>query len=288
MTELTCIGLGLMGTALAQAMLAAGHRITVWNRSPGKTDVLLGLGAEAAPSLAEAVAASPVVAVCIDRYTTIRQLLGAGEVLPHLAGRTIVQLSTGTPREAGEFSEWVSAQGGRYLDGAILCGPPAIGTERGQIIVSGDAAAWAETEPWLRCLAGKLRFVGQGAGDAAALDLAWLTTCYTEFLGVAHAASICRAQGVSLQAFIDIFPSGNGIPTLARVILDEDYAKPTSTLEVWAEALARIQTQARDAGISPAIPDFAAGYFRRAMDMGLEQEKAIAIYKALLADGDGA
>lgn len=287
MTELTCIGLGLMGTALARAMLAAGHRVTVWNRSSGKAEALRALGAELAGSPAEAVAASPVVVICIDSYATTRELLGAGEVLPHLAGRTLVQLSTGTPREAEELSEWVDAQGARYLDGAILCGPPVIGTERGRIVVSGDAAAWDGAAPWLRCLAGNLRFVGQGAGDAAALDLAWLTTCYTEFLGVAHAAGICRAQGVSLQAFIDIFPAGTGIPALARTISEEDYAKPTSTLEVWAEALTRIQVQARDAGISPAIPDFVAGYFRRAMAMGLGQEKAIAIYKALHADGDG-
>lgn len=121
-------------------------------------------------------------------------------------------------------------------------------------------------------------------GQAAALDLAWLTTCYTEFLAVAHAANICRSEGVGLQAFIDLFPADSNIAALAKIIRDDDYARPTATLQVWGEALARIQTQARDAGISPATPDFIAGYFRRAIDLGFGQEKAIAIYKALLKD----
>lgn len=285
MTEITCVGLGLMGSALARAMLAAGHRITVWNRSPGKAGGLVGLGAREARSFAEALAASPVVMICIDSYASTRDLLAAADALPHLAGRVVVQLSTGTPREAGELSAWGGARGARYLDGAILCGPDDIGTPGVEILVSGNAEVWAEVAPLLACLAGKVRHVGEGVGHAAALDLAWLTTCYTEFLGVAHAANICRSEGVGLQAFIDLFPADSNIAALAKIIRDDDYARPTATLQVWAEALARIQSQARDAGISPAIPDFMAGYFRRAVESGLGGEEAIAIHKVLRGDG---
>ena len=85
MTEITCIGLGLMGSALARALLAAGHRVTVWNRSPGKAEALVGLGAEEATSFSEAVAASPVVLICIDSYASTRALLeseGLAHFLP--------------------------------------------------------------------------------------------------------------------------------------------------------------------------------------------------------------
>lgn len=180
---------------------------------------------------------------------------------PPLAGVTVIQLTTGTPLEAEDFAAWVAARGERCLDGAILCGPPAIAADQGELVFSGDAAAWADVEPALRCLAGKVRFVGQGVGNAAVLDLAGLMTLYTQFLGVAHAANICRSQGVDLQAFIEIFPTGHGVRGLAQTILDDDCTRPTAALRVWAEALARIQAQARDVGISAAVPDFAAGYF---------------------------
>ncbi len=291
MTELSCIGLGLMGSALARAMLSAGHRVTVWNRSPGKAQNLVGLGAKEARSFAEALAASPVALICIDSYASTRALLETEGLTDPLVGRTIVNLTTGTPREAEALSVWVAARGARYLDGAILCGPNEIGTKSGEVLISGDALAWQVAGPFLTCLAGKVRNVGEGVGAAAALDLAWLTMSYVQFIGVAHAASICRAQGIDLQAFMDLFPSEPApadadayTRELARIIKDADYDHPTATLQVWGEALARLQMQARDAGIPSEVPDFIAGYFQRAMGMGLGQQEAIAIYKTLLVN----
>jgi 3-hydroxyisobutyrate dehydrogenase-like beta-hydroxyacid dehydrogenase len=288
LTELTCVGLGLMGSALARAMLAAGHPITVWNRSPGKAGALLASGAREARSFTDALAASPVTLICIDNYASARRLLEAEGLADLLAGRTVMNLTTGTPREAEELSAWVAARGGRYLDGAILCGPPEIGSATGEVLVSGDAQAWQNARPLLSCLAGKVRNVGKGAGAAAALDLAWLPMSYVQFTGVAHAASICRAQGIDLHAFMDLFPADPApadadanTRALVRIIRDGTYDEPTATLQVWGEALTRIQMQARDAGIPSAIPDFIASYFQRAVNMGLGNEEAIAIYKTL-------
>ena len=289
MTELTCVGLGLMGSALARALLAAGHQVTVWNRSPGKAEALVGLGAQESRSLAEALAASPIVLICIDNYTSTRALLEPEAKAGHLAGRTVVSLTTGTPREAEELSAWVEAQGADYLDGAILPGPNEIGTSTGDILISGDARAWEVAGPFLTCLAGRVRLVGQRVGAAAGLDFAWLTMSFIQFIGVAHAANICRSQGIDLQAFMDLWPFDPApvdpetyTPELARRIKDADYAHPTATLQVWGEALGHIQAQARDAGIPSDIPDFIAGYFQRAIGMGLGQQEAIAIYKTLL------
>lgn len=121
MTAVTCIGLGLMGSALARAALASGHGVAVWNRTPGKAQALADIGALAAST---------------------RVLLETNGVAKHLVGRTIVNLTTGTPREAEALSVWVGAQGAHYLDGAILCGPNAIGTENGEVVFSGDVLAW--------------------------------------------------------------------------------------------------------------------------------------------------
>ena len=90
---------------------------------------------------------------------------------------------------------------------------------------------------------------------------------------------------------MDLFPA-NPAPAdadadarkLVGIIKDDTYDQPTATLQVWGEALARIQTQARDAGIPSAIPDFIAGYFERATAKGLGEQEAIAIYKTLLVN----
>ncbi len=281
MTKITCVGLGLMGSALARAQLAAGHPITVWNRSPAKMAALTALGAIAAPSLAGAVAASPVLLICIDNYASAHALLDSPGPAGALAGRCIVNLTTGTPQEAADLSAWVTARGASYLDGAILCGPPAIDAGRGEILLSGEATAWLAAGPVLSCLAGQVRHVGPGVGDAAALDLAWLTMFYAQFVGLAHAARICQAQGIDLHEFMALFPDDANVRDLARIIRDADYHHPTATLQVWGDALARIQAQARQAAIPPDIPDFIAGYFQRAIAMGLGGQEALAIFKTL-------
>ena len=64
--EVSVIGLGVMGSALARALLSNGHRVTVWNRTSAKAEPLVRDGAVLAPGAASAVSASPVVLVCIE------------------------------------------------------------------------------------------------------------------------------------------------------------------------------------------------------------------------------
>ena len=119
MSEISMIGLGAMGSALARAFLEAGHGLTVWNRTAQKMVPLVELGAEGAESVPEAVQASPLIMVCIDNYAATNQLLRNDDVVPNLTGRTVIQLSTGTPKEARDSESWLKNCGADYLDGAI-------------------------------------------------------------------------------------------------------------------------------------------------------------------------
>jgi len=71
----TVIGLGLMGQALAAAFLKDGHPTTVWNRSAQKAEELVAQGATLADSVRDAVAASPLVVVCVSDYAAVHELL---------------------------------------------------------------------------------------------------------------------------------------------------------------------------------------------------------------------
>jgi 3-hydroxyisobutyrate dehydrogenase-like beta-hydroxyacid dehydrogenase len=100
MSELSVIGLGSMGSTLAKTLLSAGHTVTVWNRSQEKSELLVADGVETGVTVADAVEASPVILVCIDNYTTTRKIFSSDEVFSALAGRIVVQMSSGTPLEA--------------------------------------------------------------------------------------------------------------------------------------------------------------------------------------------
>src|SRR5882672_3813154 len=100
MSDISSLGLGLMGSAVARSFVNAGHRLTVWNRSASKARLFVQLGASAAGSVPAGVAASPIVVVCIDSYRTTHALFDKPEVISLLPGRIIVQLTTGSPGEA--------------------------------------------------------------------------------------------------------------------------------------------------------------------------------------------
>jgi len=81
MSDITVIGLGLMGSALVGILLDAGHEVTVWNRSREKAEPLVCDGAKIGKSIADAIEASPILLVCINNYATTTRLLESGDAL---------------------------------------------------------------------------------------------------------------------------------------------------------------------------------------------------------------
>ena len=281
MSEITVIGLGLMGAALARTLHQAGHDLTVWNRSPAKMQPFIDEGVNAAPDLAAAITASPVILICIDDYDVTNALLEPNGVAPLLAGRTVIQLSTGTPREARAAAAWVHAQDAAYLDGAILAGPGNIGTDTSHILLAGDQAAYDQVGALLECLGGTVRYLGVNVGAASVLDLAWLCTSYGRFQAVTHAARLGESEGVALDGFASLFAEGSMVRHDATVIHDAAFDQCTATLQVWGAALKHIQRQGRDAGISTDFPDHLAGLFEKAVDAGHGEEHVMALVKVL-------
>ncbi len=284
MSDITVIGLGMMGSALARAIQQADHGLTVWNRSPGKMQPFVDDGAAGAPDVVSAVTASPVILVCIDNYAVTNRLLQSDEITPLLASRTVVQLSTGTPRQAQETGDWMKLHDVSYLDGAILAGPDKIGSDDAQLLLSGDEAAHRQAGHLLDCLGGTVRYLGANVRAASALDLAWLCIRYGRFMALIHAASIGKSEDVGVDEFISLFPDSPNIQYYANVIHEESFHEHTASLTVWDAALQRIQQQGVDAGINTDIPDFVAGYFKKALDAGFGEENVMALVKVLQAD----
>ena len=284
MSDITVIGLGLMGAALARAIQRAGHDLTVWNRSAVRMQPFMNDGVAGASDVASAITASPVVLICIDNYDVTNALVRCAEVTPRLEGRTIVQLSTGTPLEASENSEWMAENDLSYLDGAILCGPNDIGTDTAQILLCGDEAVYEKTSRLLDCLGGTVRYMGPNVRAASVLDLAWLCERYGSFLAITHAACLCESEDVSVGDFATLFPEDDVTRQYANVIHLADFKNCTATLSVWAAALQRIQQQGRDAGINTDFPDYVAGLFKRAINAGYGEENVMSLVKILRSD----
>ena len=106
MSDISVIGLGKTGAALASTLLQSGRSVIVWNRSADKAAPLVDAGAVLAASPEDAVAASEATIVCIKTHKTTSELLRplAGQ----LGGKTILDLSTGGAEEATELVEMLA------------------------------------------------------------------------------------------------------------------------------------------------------------------------------------
>lgn len=286
MSDVTVIGLGEMGSALAGAFLRGGHRVTVWNRTAAKAEQLIDQGAVLAPSAAAAFAGSSVIILCVSDYAATRAIVESENVAEVVAGRSLVQLSTGTPKEARDLAAWSQIHGTEYLDGGILAWPSHIGGPETLIYVSGAQAGFARHEALLKTLAGGLTYLGEAVSASATMSAAVLSYLAGRWIGICHGALICEAEGVSAASFGEALAALS--PALAGdsrhmgvVIETRRYGQPESTLKTAGDDIARLVRHAGDANISAEWPTFAAGLFRRAIDAGHGTEEHAALIKVL-------
>lgn len=251
----TVVGLGAMGQEIARVLLEAGHPVTVWNRTPSRADDLVARGATRADTVADAVTSSPLVLVCVLDYAATRDLLEP--IAADLAGRTVVQLTTGTPRQARELAVWAAEHHIDYVDSGMMATPPMIGTETSVFLYSGDEAAFQRYRPALDLL-GASRWFGADAGLASLYDLALLAGMYTMFGGFLHGAAMVATAGVSAAEFAE--SAGNwlravsgSLPYAAAFIDSGDYTTDVQSVDFNKAALDVIVRASVDQGIAPDL-----------------------------------
>ncbi|WP_217145298.1 NAD(P)-dependent oxidoreductase [Streptomyces sp. AC627_RSS907] len=253
---LTVLGTGAMGTALVRAWLAAGHPVTVWNRTPARARALAADGATVAASAAEAVAANRLVIVCLLDDASVGEALDGAD----LTGRDLVDLTTGTPAEGRARAAWATARGARFLDGGIMAVPPMIGDagSGGYVFYSGSPDLFEEHRDTLAVPAGT-RFVGADAGFAALHDVALLSAMTGMFAGVMHAFALIRPEDIAPKDFAPLLVGWLGAMTgvihkAADQLQSGDYGKDVvSNLAMQVAGNATLLRTAEEQGVSAEL-----------------------------------
>ncbi|MEU7649621.1 NAD(P)-dependent oxidoreductase [Streptomyces huasconensis] len=270
--SVTVLGLGLMGTALAAALLKAGHDTTVWNRTASKTGPLAAQGATPADTAAEAIAASPLVIVCLTTNDNVRGLLEAEA--DALAGRTVVNLTNGTPAQARELAEWAAGHGITYIDGGIMAVPQMIATPAAYILYSGtDEDAYETHRPTLAALA-DTKWVGKDPGAAALYDLSLLTGMYGMVMGVAQAYALIGSGGVPARDFAPLLKdwvnamTDGLVPGMAEALDSGQHLTDVSSLAVNQAALPNFLTAFAQQGLRTDLFEPLQALLDRSIDEG--------------------
>jgi 3-hydroxyisobutyrate dehydrogenase-like beta-hydroxyacid dehydrogenase len=283
--NIAVIGTGRMGSALAKAFLAGGHRTSVWNRTQAKLQPLAAAGAQVARSVREAISDADVVIVNLSDYAASNLALRSPEAALGLKGKLLVQLTSGSPQEARESAAWASQHGIDYLDGAIMATPDLIGGTDSSILYSGPAELFARYQPDLLALGGHAAHVGEDVGHASALDSALLIVMWGALFGMLHGVSICRAENLPLGNYashLEPFARliGAWVMDGANRIHDGRLAADSQTLAsigVHYGAFRCLLALCKERNISSTLPEAMNGVFHAAVAAGHAQDDFAAL-----------
>jgi len=287
MSDIAVIGLGKMGTALAETLLKSGQSVTVWNRSDGQGESLVDLGARFAPSLKTAIASSAVIITCVRDHATTTALLSTEP--DALAGKTVLDLSTGDAEEAEHLVTFLTSAGAQWQIGMINAYPSGIGSEKTAILCGGPLTVWKRCEDIIKLLGGASAHVGTTPAAVPGLFAAMFTARQGFMFGLIFGGAVCRKAGLSMQVFADQIPVTLGVASsyadlFMHTVPDKKYDDPAATVQVYLNALEDVMATFDETGTNDALPRLMRDLTRRAVDQGLGDKELTALVELLAKD----
>ena len=279
------IGLGLMGSALADALLDKGVATVVWNRSAQKSERYIDTRATVSTSAEEAASLADLLVVCLSDYQVSMEVLQKGSVAANLKGKILLLFSTMSSDDSLRAEEWAVRSGIRYLDGSILGYPEDIRKQQCMVVYSGGKDLFESWARELNAMGGIARHIGDKAGIAPLFDKAIYSIYYAHYLGVAHGAAMCQAMGAPLDVYIESLTkywdfASEGALFLER-IKKQDYSVEECEMQVHAAAFSHVVTLSEKLGIDPSLPRVISDSLTRAVNSGFDKSELPAIVEVL-------
>lgn len=207
--KLGYVGIGLMGKPMILRLLAAGHEVTVWNRSREKLTPVVEKGAKAAGSPAAVARAADIVMLCVTDQRAAEEVLFGPDGVIHgaSAGKLVVDFSSIAPASAREFAKRLEQKGMGLVDAPVSGGVP--GAEKGTLaIMAGGKTEHVErVRPVVMQLAARFTRMGDsGAGQTTKL-------CNQVIVGsllavIAEAVRLAEAAGVDATKLPEALKGG--------------------------------------------------------------------------------
>jgi 3-hydroxyisobutyrate dehydrogenase-like beta-hydroxyacid dehydrogenase len=205
MAEVGYVGLGVMGSSIVRRLLAAGHDVTVWNRTRGKADALLAEGARWADSPREVAAGSDVVFTMVTNTAAVRAVTeGDDGILAGLApGKVYVDMSTASPANTRALAERVAEAGAQMLDAPVSGTSITVDQGKATIMVGGDEDAFERTKPVLDAIGPKVFHLGP-SGSAVTIKIAINLSLAVQMLAFSEGVLLAEKSGIARERAVEV------------------------------------------------------------------------------------
>ncbi|MFI6646514.1 NAD(P)-dependent oxidoreductase [Streptomyces sp. NPDC050529] len=270
----TVIGLGPMGRAMTRTLLAAGHPVTVWNRTAGRADGVVAEGATLAATPRAAVEASDLVVLSLTDYRAMYDILDGATA--SLAGRTLVNLSSDTPGRSREAAAWAAGHGAGFLTGGAMVPAPMVGTEASYVYYSGPDKVMENHRAALTLL-GTPKYLGEDPGLAQTMYQAQLAVFLTTLSALMHATAMLGSAGMTAaEALPELLAAADSIGDIMRAgeerpgtALDAgEHPGDLSTVTMMGATSDHIVETSTALGLDLALPLAVQAHYRAAIENG--------------------
>lgn len=286
MASIGYLGLGTMGRGMVRNLVAAGHDVTVWNRTAGRAD---GLGAHEAASVAEAVTGRDFVLVCLSDDTAVREVvLGGDGVLTHVDASTVVaDMSTISPALADEEAAAFAERGVAFLDAPVFGSRDEAANGGLWVVVGGDETTYERARPVLEVVSETVHHMG-GTGAGARMKLVGNSVVAAQLMALGESLTLAKAAGLDLDRVLEVLavtdfrsPIFDGV---GPAVLDDDYTTAFA-LDLMAKDVGLIRDFAASVGVDMRGAAQAADTLAEAQAQGFGGENASALVKVIASDG---
>ena len=223
------IGLGVMGVSMAAHLLAAGHSLTIFNRTRAKGEELIKRGATWADTPAAVAAASEVLISMVGYPHDVEKIyFGDGGILSAMkGGGCVVDMTTSSPKLARRLYEAAKERGIAALDAPVSGGDIGARNASLVVMVGGDRAAFDAVKPIFELLGRTIRYFG-AAGSGQYAKMANQIAIASNMMGVCEAVAYAKRAGLDPAEVVETISGGAAgswsLSNLAPRMLRGDYA----------------------------------------------------------------
>lgn len=212
MQRVGIIGLGLVGNGLAERLLSAGYEVAGFDAWPAQNDALSKLGGLPLASGINVATSCDTILLSLPTSDIAAKVVG--EILPHLAGKTILDTTTGQPEAMAILGQQLADIGCDYLDATIAGSSRQV--RRGEVIVmlGGPERAAKECEGMLATFAKQWFHLGSW-GSGARMKLVVNLVLGLNRAVLAEGLSFAQAIGIDPRQALEVLMAG---PTFSRVM----------------------------------------------------------------------
>jgi 3-hydroxyisobutyrate dehydrogenase len=281
--KVSVLGIGLMGEQIALRLLGAGHAVTGYNRTAGKTSSLEAHGAAVAGTPAAAVLASEVTLLMLTDGAAIEAVVMSDEVRQVLHGKTLIQMGTIASAESLAFQARIESAGGSYLEAPVLGSVPNVKAGTLKVLAGSTVEQYERWAGLLGCL-GTVVYVGE-VGSAAAMKLARNQLIAALICAYGLSLKLVESKGLSTSTFLEMMRgdalSAPILEVKAPAMLQGSYPQASFSIQNLLKDVELFLAEAKQANLDSRSLDGARDILNSCVEAGWAGADYSAIYAVI-------